>query len=311
MIPTSRLRTIAFSRAIFFCVILLGLSSLFAPRSFAGLFTLVDDNSTATFDTDSQANAFNWVVDGVDQLFQQAFWYRIGNVAEQSLDVLPHPVEGITDTNFDGNFDTLFVRYSGVGFRVDVRYALDGGTPGSRASDIAEQISIVNLGTSPLDFHFFQYSDFELNGTAANDSAVFTNANAVRQFEGVLSVSETVITPVPNHREIDFYPNTVIKLNDGVATTLNDTPIGVVVGPGDMTWAYQWDITLAAGGTFQISKDKQLSGVPEPATFSLLTAAAGLLFVLRRNPLGYAGTLDRSATGCRIARRPRLGIGSR
>jgi hypothetical protein len=269
-------------RAILFGLFFLGLSGLFAQHSFAGLFTLVDDNSTAVFDTDSQANAFNWTVDGVDQLFQQTFWYRVGNVAEQSLDTLPHPVEGTTDTNFDGDQDTLFVGYNGAGFNIDVRYTLAGGLPGSRASDIAEQISISNLGQSPLDFHFFQYADFDLNDTTGGDSAVFVNANTVLQSEGVLSVSETVNTPAASHREIDFFPVTRDKLNDGVATTLSDTPIGAVVGPGDVTWAYQWDFTLQPGSTFIISKDKRLGGIPEPTACALLSIGVGLLCAARR-----------------------------
>ncbi len=287
MISTSRLHLAATARGVFSGLVLFGLSGSFVQPSLAGLFTLVDDNSTATFDTDSQANAFDWTVDGVDQLFQQAFWFRIGNVAEQSMDVLPHPVEGVTDTNFDGDPDTLFVRYNHASFRADIRYTLDGGVAGSRASDIAEQISITNLTASPVDLHFFQYSDFELNGTSGGDSAVFTNANTVQQFEGALSISETVITPVADHREIDFFANTLSKLNDAVATTLSDTPpIGVVAGPGDMTWAYQWDFVLTPrgtpGSTFQISKDKNLTGVPEPTAFALLSIGAAIVLATRR-----------------------------
>ena len=282
MRPTQRLRPTAVVRATFFGLIFLSLSVLSGQRSFAGLFTLVDENSSAVFDTGSQANAFNWTVDGVDQLYQQAFWYRIGNVAEQSLDTLPHPVEGTTDTNFDGDEDTLFVRYNGAGFNIDVRYTLDGGLPGSRASDIAEQISISNLGQSPLDFHFFQYADFDLNDTDGGDTAVFVNANTVHQSEGALSVSETVITPAASHREIDFFPATRDELNDGVATTLSDTPIGTVVGPGDVTWAFQWDFTVQPGNTFIISKDKRLSGVPEPTACALLSIGVGLLLAARR-----------------------------
>jgi hypothetical protein len=44
------------------------LSGLFAQTCLAGIFLLVDDNSAATFNTDSQANASNWIVDGQDQL---------------------------------------------------------------------------------------------------------------------------------------------------------------------------------------------------------------------------------------------------
>lgn len=265
-------------------LVVTGLGGQLAQPTHGGLFTLVDDNSIAQFNTGSQSNAYSWVVDGTDQLAQQAFWYRVGNSAEQSLHLLPIAGEGATDTNFDSDVDNLFVRYLSAGlFKVEVNYRLDGGAPGSFDSDITEQISITNLSGSSLDFHFFQYSDFDLNGTAGNDGVIFTNPNAVRQFDGVLAMTETVITPIPNHREADFFANTLGKLNDGVATTLNDAPpYGFPLGPGDMTWAYQWDVVIPAGGSFQISKDKQITGVPEPSSFALAGLAGIAICVLKR-----------------------------
>jgi hypothetical protein len=195
---------------------------------------------------------------------------------------LPIAVQGTSDSNFDGNPDTLFVRYNGAGFRTDVRYVLDGGAPGSGTSDMGEQISITNVSDGPMDFHFFQYTDFDVRGTAGDDSAVFTNLNAVDQYEGVARLTETVVTPVPSHREIALFPVTRNKLSDGVATTLSDTPIGTVVGPGDLTWAYQWDVVIQPGSTFQISKDKAIRAIPEPATASLLGLAVGLLLAAQR-----------------------------
>lgn len=64
---------------------------------------------------------------------------------------------------------------------------------------------------------------------------------------------------------------------------LSDSPaIGsLALGPGNVTWAYQWDTTIQPGSTFIISKDKRLSGItpiPEPGTAVLLaTAGLGLL----------------------------------
>lgn len=249
--------------------------SLNAPHSVAGIFTISDDNSSADFDTTNPGNNSSWVVDGTDHLFQQAFWYRLGNNPEVSLHSLPIVVEGVTDTNFDFNPDTLFVRYNGGAFLADVRYVLDGGAAGSFVSDIAEQITITNTGAIPLDLHFFQYVDFDLNGSVGGDSAVFTNANAVQQSEGSAVLTETVITPVPAHREINDFPATVNSLNDLFPTTLNDAPaIGTALGPGDMTWAFQWDTVIGPNQSFQISKDKHLVGVPEPASALLLTIAA-------------------------------------
>ena len=148
---------------------------------------------------------------------------------------------------------------------------------------MGEQISITNTQASPLDFHFFQYADFDLG---AADSTVFTNANSVRQFSPGSELTETVVTPVPAHRESAFFPVTLNKLNDGLPTNLSDAPpIGTVFGAGDVTWAYQWDVLLQPGQTFQISKDKNLSAgpqVPEPTACSLLGLAAGMLLARRQ-----------------------------
>ena len=263
----------------------LGCCIMLSGVSFAGTFTLVDGNSIAAFDTSLPDNHYSWEVDGVDHLFQQAFWFRLGTVdPETSLHTLPIDVEGTTDTNFDGDDDTLFVRYIGLDFDAEVRYTLDGGAPGSFASDLAEQVSITNTGSIPLDFHFFQYVDFDLAGSEEFDTAVFTNANAVQQTQGPLAISETVITPAASHREIDYFPATHSKLTDASPTTLSDTPaIGTPLGPGDVTWAFQWDVVIAPGLTFQISKDKNLVGVPEPTALALAgLALGGMLFGRRR-----------------------------
>ena len=279
MSSTLRISSSPTLRALFCGFIVAVFTAATAQQSVAALFTLTDDNTVAQFDTATQANNLNWFVDGIDLLAQQAFWYRIGNVAEQSVNLLSIGLQGTSDTNFDGNPDTLFVRYSGTGFQIDTRYTIAGGSAGSGASDMTEQISITNLLDSPLDFHFFQYADFDLS---AADSTVLTNLNSVQQSGSGSRLLETVVTPIPSHREAAFFPVTLNKLNDGVATTLSDTPLGTVVGPGDVTWAYEWDVVIAPGSTFQISKDKNLSVVPEPTVCSLLTVAIALLFVVRR-----------------------------
>jgi hypothetical protein len=283
MFSTSRSRCAAVAHILFAGALVVMLHHQVATPAVAGLFTLVDNNSSMTFNTTSSGNASDWVIDGVDQLSRQAFWFRVGNTAEQSVHSLPIAFESATNTNIDPNLDTLFVRYLGAGFRIDIRYSLDGGLPGSLASDMAEQISISNTGSSPLDFHFFQFNDFDLSGTSSGDMAVFTNANAVQQYEGAMRLSETVVTPVPSHREIDVHPATLAKLADGSPTTLSDTPaMTTVVGSGDLTWAFQWDFVLPVGGTYQISKDKHMSGIPEPAAMSLLMIGIGLFSAARR-----------------------------
>src|SRR5213076_1060307 len=122
MQSTSRVAPV-FSARTTICGLLLGvLAGPAVQQSAAALFTLTDNNSVAQFDTATQANHFNWFVDGTDVLAQQAFWYRVGNVAEQSVHTLPIAVQGTSDSNFDGNPDTLFVRYLGNGFKIETHY---------------------------------------------------------------------------------------------------------------------------------------------------------------------------------------------
>ena len=260
---------------------LLSLSDSTSQPVLAGTFTLVDDNSTADFDTALDRNQVNWFVDGTNQLFAQTFFYRIGNGPEIPVPSLTIDAEGTSDVNFDGDDETLFIRYDGGTFDIEITYSLDGGLPGSGASDLAEQISINSKTEIDLDFHFFQYVDFDLNGTAGGDTGVFTNANTVRQSEAGARVTETVVTSVPSHRELATVPTIFGKLTDGVATTLSDTPPpGSGIGPSNLEWAFQWDFNLGSNSTFQISKDKNLKAIPEPTSYAL--ALVGLCLAGRR-----------------------------
>ncbi|HSW45779.1 MAG TPA: PEP-CTERM sorting domain-containing protein [Phycisphaerae bacterium] len=242
------------------------------------VITLQDLNSVVEFNPASQNGQFTWRVDGVDYMAKQWFWYRIGGAGpESSVDTLNLLPPKVTNNNFNPGDDTLALRYLGSGFRIDIMFILTGTPWGSRWSDIAETITIANTGPVALDFHFFQYVDLNLGLGQSDDTAWFPHNNAVKQTTANgLVASETVITPVPSHREVKPVPITLNKLNDQLPTTLDGTSGPVT---GDVGWAYQWDVTIPVGGAFQISKDKQI--VPEPAT-TLFLVLGGLAVSRRR-----------------------------
>ncbi len=257
-----------------FLVLLLAMALVVAPRAPAAVYTLTDLNSSVFIDDQSQAGAYNWTIDGVDILWQQWFWYRVGNVGGQtSLDALPVVAN-------QGTPESLDLTYTGNGFTVAIEYDLTGGLPGTLTSDIAETITIHNTGTTSLDFHFFQYSDFDLN--QVNRADVVTINPTLRFVDQVPfgmtgpMLTETIVTPRPSHAEANFFANTLNALNSGNPLTLNDN---LIAGPGDVTWAFQWDKTIGAGGSFIISKDKNVAPVPEPAPLALL---GGTLILLAR-----------------------------
>lgn len=252
-------------------------------QSQAQIVTLVNNNSVAQVNTASQAGMFNWSVNGQNQLAQQWFWFRVGATGpEASINTISAP------TITTPNASTLYTSYANNSYGVQVNYSLTGGSAGSGVSDIGESITINNFTRSALDFHFFQYSDFDLGGTTGgqtvqlgkNLSGLFNEA--LQTAPGV-AFSETVLTPGANHGEAGLFNTTLVKLNDGTPTILNDN--AGPVGPGDATWAFEWDLSIAPGGSALISKDKyiQLQPIPEPSSLALISLGlAGCALIKRR-----------------------------
>lgn len=251
-------------------VALLGLTAVVLPRSAHGqIVTLAHQNAVAQVNVGSSGGMFNWVVDGVDQLNQQWFWFRVGNLGpEAAINTISAPVIATPDAR------TLYTTYNNGAFSVQVDYTLTGGLLGSGVSDIAETIRINNHTGNPLDFHFFQYCDFDLAGTAGGDATLLKfgpNAFYVaQQTEGNIALEEQVNTPAATHGQAGFFPVVLNLLNDPNPTLLNDNP---AAGVGDTAYALQWDFILNPGDTFLISKDKRidLQAIPEPSILALVS----------------------------------------
>lgn len=247
---------------------------IWAPSVGAVPVTLTDGNSIVNIEPTTQAGAYNWFVDGRDMLFQQWFWYRIGDTGgEHSINTLGAP----TVTPFLGTRGVDVV-YQGAGLTVEANYLLTGGSPGSTRSDLGEILRLTNTGTTAINLHFFQYSDFDLCDIGG-DSVNVVNGNLVHQSDGSCSLSETVVAPGANLWQVGAYPGLLNLLNDGSPTTLNGLSS---FGPGDATWAYEWNATLGAGDSFLISKNKSIQPIPEPATLTLVGIGAGLVGLARK-----------------------------
>jgi len=249
-------------------------------------------NTITSFDLDDlnshvvvniQDGMTEWAVNGQDQLALQWFWYRVGDNAEQSISTLPLVNYKHQDNNFNFGEDTLRLLFqqSAQGaqtFDLEVVFVLTGTD--RSGSDIAETIRIKNTSSSPLDMHFYQYCDLDLRGTAGGDIVSMTGGNTASQQDGGIYACETVLTPVSSYLEAAVYDQTLVKLTDGAAGNLADQVTSGPVGADNVTWAFQWDFTIAPGGEVIISKDKLL--YPEPGALALLGLGGAMMLLRRR-----------------------------
>ncbi len=245
---------------------------------------LNDNNAQVTIGVDDNFGMGQWIVDGVSQMNQQQFWYRNGNSGGEK------PISALNLLNEDQPAANLLnVLYGNSAFTIEINYTLTGGANGSGYATIGEQIKITNLSANPLDFHFFQYVDFDLGGSDAGDT-LYLNQNlqglfdAVYQNKGSFYFADEIISPGADRGQVNEQSAGLVllhSLNNNSPTTLNN-----YVGPvtGDAAWAIQWDPVIPVGGYFQIaiSKSAYLVPIPEPSALAIISLG-GMLLAMRRS----------------------------
>lgn len=248
-----------------------------APSN-ATIFPLIDgDSSVMINDATGSGSAYNWTVGGVNHLNSQWLYYRIGTSGpEAAIDTISGPSSVLNDPK------TLTTTYANSLLSVQVRFLLaDSANPGQ--SSFNQEVTINNLSLSPMVLNFFQYSDYNLGGDATDSSvnvtAIGGKYRKAVQVDGAYTLTE-IVNPTPGatiRTETALFNQTLTSLTDGSTTTLNNDSSEAL---GNLTYAFQWTYTVAAGGSVQISKLQEITVVPEPTALAIFTVA-GLLFASR------------------------------
>ncbi|MCO5052885.1 MAG: PEP-CTERM sorting domain-containing protein [Verrucomicrobiae bacterium] len=271
-------------------ILLLVLVAFTSPCSGGGEITLVNRNSSLDINvTSADTGLVNWTVDGVNSLNFQGLFYRVGSGAESSLlGISSNPTVSVTQIPNALSF--LDVTYANSLFSVRTVYQLIGSTAGSGKSGLSQSVTVKNLSASPLDFHLFQYSDFDLMGVTGGQTAQFSFDGAnqsyqVTQTDGMRTLTATVnaSTAPVGHFDAAPFNTTLSSLLDASATTLGDA----ASASGNVTFSFQWDAILAAHGEAGDSLviSQLISLVPEPTSGSLLLVGVMALLTRRRKTI--------------------------
>jgi hypothetical protein len=218
--------------------------------------TLTDGNSSSVFNIGTQAGNSSWTVDGVNQLAQQWMWVGLGGAAPESLN-------NLTNSFLFHSGGVMNTTYTGAGYTVGLEVTLTGGSAHSGTATMAEILTFNNTSDATETAHLYDYADFAVNGLTNNQLTLSgTPVNTADTIGTGGTDANVSVTGNPNHYQVGTGSTILNELNSGSAVTLSDGSVGPITG--NANFAMEWDPTVDAGGTFQISIDKTITNGAQP-----------------------------------------------
>lgn len=265
----------------------------------ANAFTLTSGNATVEGDL---LGLSNWSHGSTNHLAEQTWWFNATtgtgstpfNYELADYDNTPtETVSSATDAKVAYDLAEL-------GLNVSIDYTLSGGS--GSTSSLSENVQFTNNSGGAATITFYQYTDFDLGGYQPYDSTadnvgdgtdgfnygqndtvnqLFTNT--VEQTNGAMTITElAAAVPFPTTTSVGQALALTDALWDGTVpgTTTNNGDSYT----GDAAWIWAYDISLAAGETYSISKSMVLDAVvPVPAAAWLFgSGLIGLVGIARR-----------------------------
>ena len=254
----------------------------------AAPITLRDGAARVVIDPASQDGLKEWRL-GAQHAVKQWWWYRVGDTGpEASIDTLELEATITSDTDGDGQIDTLVVRWRHAGdlFGLEASWKLTGSfSAGMLESTLAHQIQVTSLLSTPQDITLFQYVDMDLGGGSEDTFALIDCGDAgigdcqigtliLQADAGDLgptgdtgTTHETsVVSRAFNVNDFSEFPagfapfpDLLDDLNDASPTDLDGGDLEPSPGEGNHTWAASWTWSYPGDHkTFSLAQSQKL-----------------------------------------------------
>lgn len=197
-----------------------------------------------------------------DYLFEDGWWFRVeGDTAESFF---PAP-STTTCAGASGTITWTDVSTRGL---FSATNTLSLTSLAANTGELVLTMSITNLSaTNPLVIALFHGADFDVNGTAGTDSATLLNPN---NYIGLTDATAGAAQYKAFNPPADAFLVRPFSAATDVFGILADTAVsnfdnsGLPASSIDFTGAFQWNLTIPAGGTASVSV--ALNGNAAPAT---------------------------------------------
>jgi len=254
--------------------------------------TVSDGAASIAYRTSVDPELKTFSINGTDNLSEEEYHLCFDCNTSSKLGVELDNNLTLTSATQDEAANMVTAIFEGSGLKITFDHLLTGG---ANSGTIDETITIENTQSTALQFVLTELDDFDLNDTSDGDSASF-NGDFFTQTDGpvslFLSSSSFDFFTVGDCCEFNLLTDTLVGGHLGGVTSF---------GPGDAAFALEYDISLAAGQSAIIRKQKVLFdndsapagfkpkdfSVPEPGVLSLFGfGLIGLGAVRRRRRRG-------------------------
>ena len=265
--------------------LVLALLIISAVQSKAQIYDISAANASLQINLSSpNAGLSDWMLNGVNQLQQQWFYYSIGSGPVESIDTIsPWTTPTLTSSS-------LSETYSGSSLKVTAGFSLGPGSGG--ASVLTDSLSLQNLSGITQTFYFYQYSDFILGGSSGGQNVQFTQtgpaynmtqtATGGRLTGDLSALGGGGLATVEEIAGINNGMQFGITNGNPTAPQFNDTSLSA---SGSVDFAYEFSATLTPNSSITISEFQ--TAVPEPASLPLISSGILALAVFYRCRLAF------------------------